>query len=216
MPYDIQRLDEASLHTCFVTPILSYQWPDSWELNQRLRQLFLEEERVSKTADKTYSNVGGWHSELNMHERGHEDIQQIVARVRSMVMEVTRITLDMPFDKWKLSYEINLWANVNRSGDYNMLHAHSCSWAVVYYVAVGEHATEDPRGGAMELMDPRPAATMVYTPGKFFSHRYFIHPSPGLMVLFPGWLTHFVNPFFGKGERISMACNINVTDCEFV
>jgi hypothetical protein len=30
----------------------------------------------------------------------------------------------------------------------------------------------------------------------------------GMMVLFPSWLYHFVNPFFGDGERISIAFNI--------
>ncbi len=29
-----------------------------------------------------------------------------------------------------------------------------------------------------------------------------------MMIMFPAWLNHFVHPFFGKGERISIAFNI--------
>ena len=37
-----------------------------------------------------------------------------------------------------------------------------------------------------------------------------LDPKPGLMVIFPSWLYHYVNPFHGAGERISIAFNINL------
>ena len=43
--------------------------------------------------------------------------------------------------------------------------------------------------------------------GSKLEERHLIDPTPGLMVLFPSWLQHFVHPFFGKGERISIAFN---------
>ena len=34
---------------------------------------------------------------------------------------------------------IDAWANVNRGGDYNIVHTHpNCMWSGVYYVALGE------------------------------------------------------------------------------
>ena len=33
------------------------------------------------------------------------------------------------------------------------------------------------------------------------------NPKPGQVLLFPSWLHHYVNPFRGKGERISIAFN---------
>jgi hypothetical protein len=30
------------------------------------------------------------------------------------------------------------------------------------------------------------------------------------MIVFPGWLQHFVHPYFGSGERISIAFNVSV------
>ena len=59
-----------------------------------------------------------------------------------------------------------------------------------------------------ELCDPRAFTEMVPTPGSPFGQRAIFRAEPGLMVLFPSWLYHFVNPFFGDGERISIAFNV--------
>ena len=40
----------------------------------------------------------------------------------------------------------------------------------------------------------------------------FIKPVVGLMLIFPHWLNHQVMPFFGKGERRSLAANFNIRD----
>ena len=34
---------------------------------------------------------------------------------------------------------------------------------------------------------------------------------PGKAVDFPGWMEPFVNPFFGEGERITIAVNVLIT-----
>ena len=34
--------------------------------------------------------------------------------------------------------------------------------------------------------------------------------APGMMVIFPRWLYHYVNPVHGKGERISIAFNLRL------
>ena len=42
----------------------------------------------------------------------------------------------------------------------------------------------------------------------------YIKPEAGVMLIFPNWLKHQVLPFFGEGERRSMAFNWNVNDSE--
>ena len=42
----------------------------------------------------------------------------------------------------------------------------------------------------------------------------FVKPEVGVMLIFPNWLKHQVMPFFGEGERRSLAMNWNVTDTE--
>ena len=40
----------------------------------------------------------------------------------------------------------------------------------------------------------------------------YVKPITGVMLGFPNWLKHQVLPFFGEGERRSMAMNWNVID----
>jgi hypothetical protein len=42
--------------------------------------------------------------------------------------------------------------------------------------------------------------------------RYLIDPAPGLMIVFPSWLKHMVHPYYGTGERISVAFNVEVEE----
>ena len=42
----------------------------------------------------------------------------------------------------------------------------------------------------------------------------YVKPEVGTMLLFPNWLKHAVMPFYGEGERRSMAFNWNVHDTE--
>ena len=42
----------------------------------------------------------------------------------------------------------------------------------------------------------------------------YVKPIVGTMLVFPNWLKHQVLPFFGDGERRSIAMNWNVIDSE--
>jgi len=42
----------------------------------------------------------------------------------------------------------------------------------------------------------------------------YVKPIEGTMLIFPQWLKHQVLPFFGEGERRSIAMNWNVIDSE--
>ena len=42
----------------------------------------------------------------------------------------------------------------------------------------------------------------------------YVKPEVGIMLVFPCWLKHQVLPFFGEGERRSLAMNWNVNDSD--
>jgi hypothetical protein len=63
----------------------------------------------------------------------------------------------------------------------------------------------------LELRDPRPAAAHVRLPGFLFGRAITVQPKAGLLVVFPAWLEHWVHPFYGRGQRISVAVNIDMT-----
>lgn len=79
------------------------------------------------------------------------------------------------------------------------------------YVRAGEG-----EGGQLVLHDPRMPALRMHAPGLRFKDagpdvRTTIEPKSGLMVLFPAWLLHSVEPWQGDGHRISVAMNIRAS-----
>lgn len=191
----------------FATPIFAQQWHDCEELNAHLRDHFLSREAAEAKADRRYSNVGGWHSPIDLQESWDPRVRLVLERCRSLAELATQRLLDEEDAGREPKFRVCAWANVSREGDYNVPHVHEMAWAAVYYVSVPPACIDD-RTGALELMDPRSAIAMPDLVGRFFATRRVIHPVPGLMVLFPGTLMHFVHPFRGAGERISIACDL--------
>ena len=83
-------------------------------------------------------------------------------------------------------------------------------WSGVYYVTSGEPDPGVPENGKLELLDPRTVVTSVK--GLISRERPLIEPKPGMMVVFPSYLNHQVHPFIGKGERISIAFNVDIRE----
>jgi len=192
------------------TPLLRRQWPDFTEVNEELKRLVLT--RAAEGAGDSKSNVGGWHSKEDLLTWGGEAIATLQSWIVTSFQDVTRaMTGGEVYDG---VLELNAWANVNRTGDYNSLHTHpACAWSGVYYVDIGSEAPEGrPRSGALEFMDPRAGADMIAVPGAGFGAAKLIRPSNGEMIMFPSWLNHSVHPYWGERERISIAFNIRLRE----
>ncbi len=192
----------------FGTPILVRKLQDPEPLNSGLRTAVLQAE--SEDRGRKISNVGGWQSAPTLLNWSIPEIRTI----RAMVEEAAVYLSSLPFQRpVTLEYTAQGWANVSRNGDYNLSHLHAREhWAVVYYVACGEPDANRAMNGELELRDPRPGAHFVRARylGFTFGQGLVIKPEPGLLVAFPGWMEHFVHAFFGRGERISLAINVQV------
>ena len=111
----------------------------------------------------------------------------------------------------RMEPEYTAWANINRDGNYNVLHSHPGNhWSGVYYIDAGEPDPAHPLSGAFEFHDPRGGATALPVPGFDFGHKQVIQPEAGMMLMFPSWHQHMVHPFRGRGERIVVAFNIHL------
>lgn len=201
----------------FATPIVTYPWAESETLNAELRALILEREAEGgKSVER--SNVGGWHSRADFFDWGAPAVQTLSDRVQRVVIEVTRTALSFGrARRFRATYRMGAWANIMRHGHYHSVHNHpGHTWSGVYYVDIGKPEPNRPFNGQLELLDPRLGANMVTMPGGPFEFRYTVPPRPGLMVVFPSWLNHLVHPFFGTGERISVAFNVRVENLRFL
>jgi uncharacterized protein (TIGR02466 family) len=195
----------------FGTPVVAYQWPHSESLNEELRALILNAE--TRTAGMSRSNVRGWHSNTDFFKWDAECVRVLRKRVDTVAIELTRLVAAPTGQSRTFQFTASAWANVLRSGGYNSVHNHpNCMWSGVYYVDRGEPDPTPTENGKLELLDPRSGINMIYFDKNVLDGRYVIEPVPGLMLLFPSWLKHMVHPYFGKGERISVAFNVSVDE----
>lgn len=190
------------------TPVLRRRFANTEAVNQGLKDLVLERARTTKNVQK--SNLGGWHSDEDLLAWGGPDIAQLQQWIVGAFQDLTSVTGGGQQYNGKL--ELNAWANLNRKGDYNMVHTHpACVWSGVYYVETGDPPTpEHPKSGVIEFLDPRAGIEMVVTPGLPFAQTKAAVPNSGEMIVFPSWLKHFVHPYWGDGDRISIAFNVRI------
>jgi uncharacterized protein (TIGR02466 family) len=205
---------EKSVSLAFPTPIGRYRLPNSEAaaMNDELQRIILERERGEESQE--HANAGGWHSQRDLPEwddpvvgRLRTHLLEAVEHTARAAMSVTRRADGRAIEVGALT--IKAWANISRRGNYHRIHNHPrACWSGVYYVAVGTDAPGYPLSGLLELMDPRPFTEMVGTPGEPFGQKLAIAPEAGTIIVFPSWIYHFVNPYHGDGERISIAFNV--------
>lgn len=113
------------------------------------------------------------------------------------------------------------WVNVNALGDYHDPHNHPHAYlSGTYYVRVpADRATtgnrRDLRPGCITLYDPRGAVNMTAIRGDaFVDPEYTVRPEPGLLLLWPAFLMHFVHPNLSDEPRISVSFNLMLKDPE--
>jgi uncharacterized protein (TIGR02466 family) len=103
-------------------------------------------------------------------------------------------------------YKLQSWINLHDRGGFNFLHLHEGSLlSGSFYLAV------PPGSGALVFRDPRPGVIHGYVKGPVPNGYADVHlaPRPGLLVLFPYWLEHYVEPHESDELRITIAFNAN-------
>jgi uncharacterized protein (TIGR02466 family) len=199
----------------FDTPVIVDQVPDADALNASLKQLILDRKASDPGID--ISNVGGWHSDLQMLQWGGEPARRLLERLITVVDQFTVDIRSTGEPRYKWFPE--MWANVSPHGASNQSHTHpGAFWSAVYYVDDGFGGSrEDSLGGELVLVDPRFPMIRMNTPDLRFKrpgqkpddHEKWFRPISGLLVVFPSWLSHSVRPYLGNADRISIAINLS-------
>ncbi len=193
-------MGQDELKQLFPTVMMQRTLGDVLPLNDRLRDIVLGREKSSEGLKA--SNVGGWHSTADLLEWAEPEIKVFDDAIMAAGRDLTTSMLPPGVEG---DAEVTLfggcWANVTRDGGYNKIHNHpGAVWSGCYYVCTGEPAAQPDFNGWIEFQDPRP--------GNIHGGKERICPEAGLLLMWPAWLNHFVNPFCGKGERISIAFNL--------
>lgn len=199
----------------FGTPMLTVVWRDSEELNRQLAALFLELERTQPSVRQ--SNRGGWQSEKNLQTLRHPAIRTLLSWIDvGVYMLSSELVGEDAVDRFPEKWRTSAWANVNRAGHFNGIHYHVGGfWSGVYYVAVENGAPDEIGSGAIGFRSPNQAAMVannICAPSALqqaFRQEVCLQPSAGLMLIFPSWLEHWVNPYSGTEPRISVAFDVS-------
>ena len=168
-------------------------------LNQELERDIIAWSNKDKGVIRT--NVQGWHSTTNMHER--PEFKKLV----NMLYDCQKTVYEQEY------YESepvlgNMWANINPPGGSNRAHQHPNSlWSGVYWIKTPKNC------GHLKIDDPRSAAAMVrpkqkegQLPSRLYRETHY-EPIAGRCIMFPSWLMHCVDPNKSNDIRISVSFN---------
>jgi uncharacterized protein (TIGR02466 family) len=196
------------LASLFSTPVALYEHDDLGDMNQELTRILVAESK--SVASVAHSNVGGWHSPYNLQSRQEPCFRKLTElvvgnawRTGDAIAQTTGRRLP------QMACNIVMWAMVMRDGNYSSPHTHANShWAVVYYPDAGDvDSGTHKKSGDIGFLDPRSA--MLPIPGLDMTvGEFLVKPKTGQMLVFPGWLMHFVHAYHGSRPRVSIACNV--------
>ena len=201
------ELDNVKVEYCFPSPVMRHVWRDSAALNEELRRAVLAHETKSQGQSK--SNIGGWHSETGLLEWCGEAGKTLVGRMVEMANSATtQVLMAQGVRPPDFGWTLQAWANVSRVADFNKTHTHpGATWSGTYYVDAGDSKGVDDESTLLQLFDPCQGRTATFFPG-LLRPSIFVHPVPGLMILFPSYVPHTVFSHRGDRPRISIAFNL--------
>ena len=125
----------------------------------------------------------------------------------------------------------SMWVVRSYEGDYNLLHDHATKTPIglscILYLKVPDQIAALPNpaeefGG----LNGSSGAVDGFTYFNWGTHgvsdynmlrsatEEYVKPEVGTLLMFPSWLRHSVNPFFGEGERRTLSANLNVNKFE--
>ncbi len=174
------------------------------EPNKGLVKLVMEWDRAAKNLTTDYRDN-------NPFEVDSGPTNWLREQVNGTMIEYLRATgIDFP-----VNWQIHGWANVNRRGDYHDPHNHPhCYLSGTYYLKVptkrpGSRQRSDVRPNAITFYDPRTGFNMQsIRDDPYVEPEFTVLPEPGLLMMWPASLMHFVHPNLSDEKRISISFNI--------
>ncbi len=207
MPHRGSQMQSVKFENCeqlFACPLVTFRLAEAEALN--LSVIADINALRSQYAGVRRSNQNGWHSNLDFFQRPEASFARLRSFISDAIWQATRqISPGFAFDACSIQAEG--WINVNGRGAYNAPHDHpGWAWSGTYYVACLSSA--ETRGGMIEFLDPRTGIRAVTVEGaNCFASKVAITPEPGMLIVFPSFLRHWVYPNEQDADRISIAFN---------
>ena len=185
------------------------------------------EEELDGAVDFSDKLVG----QINRNEKSAQinfPIDDEVGKAFSTVLEKLAVTYMK--NVTKKDYEASIkdaWTVHSYEGDYNPLHDHGTETPIglscILYLKVPEQIANLPNPAEnFEGLNSSSGAVDGFTYFTWGTNgmrdvnmlrpatEEYVKPEVGTLIMFPSWLRHSVNPFFGDGERRTFSANINI------
>lgn len=223
---------EINFRSLFPTPFGFVNFgEDARELNQIIVKNIDEEmsEYQPKTEERTFTkNECGWQSKLGL-ENHYESFQKLAGAITSCIGPVL-VESGIKVEYAQKLKARNLWANVLfGAGGFSEPHIHGSGttlWSGVYYPK-SDHEDLDnfdsndfikgstfPGSGHLVLRDPAFVnKSLIKIRGNLKNGQYYgasitVIPRESLLVMFPTWLEHYVQPTTDNNKRYSISFGI--------
>ncbi|MDB2349348.1 TIGR02466 family protein [Alphaproteobacteria bacterium] len=192
------------MHLFFSTPIWTSKIEKYKTVNDNMLNYITNLQKINPDG-VIKSNFKGWHSKnFDMKDEEPKNfIEEIKININTAINDMG---WDLQTQEVKIS---NMWAIINKKGSLNQKHHHSNSdLSAAYYVSAEKNC------GDIVFYDPRPAKTYKHpiskNPNTLNAIINSISPEPGMLVLFPSYLEHSVNPNLSDHKRIVISFNLNL------
>lgn len=149
------------------------------------------------------AGIPGAHWQSPNDLQGHDDFAELVETIRGATKEIFS-ELRIPTNNFLVT---GMWVNLRPPGTQHPAHTHPNNYlSGTYYVTA-------PAGGdAIVFRDPRVETNIIapqFSEQTDLNAREIMVPvKPGMLVMFPSWLPHFVPPNQGNVDRISISFNV--------
>jgi hypothetical protein len=201
---------EVTNYALFPTRLVTIQFPAVEALNAELYGLF---ERRSELIDG-----------FNMHPDALNllslaDAEPCLSQLRSMFVDGVKHWLSAEGIAAPDGVDLVLFTNLARGGEFTLVHNHNADLVGIYYARTANydlppvHQPDDgtgyftPGDGVLVLHDPRFNSNLTAVGNR---DHVTVHPRPGLMLIFPGYLWHSVAPHLGEFSRLSFSMNFTL------
>lgn len=203
----------------FAVPMAETFHPEPAALNEALMRVILALEAQGagyRNPDPVVHQPDGlFESEFDFFAREEDCVQALRSWVWGSLGEFLRnINPDLAEGTRGLRIASQTWFHLTRDSGYFGYHNHPmASWSGVYCVSDGQPDPDYSNNGCLVFPHPQMAvntfldATNARLRWPFSHGNFVITLKPGQLVFFPSWLGHYVTPFRGAGQRVTVAFN---------
>ena len=187
-------------------------------------------EEVTITANKDYSAglVGQLKNDEKSAQLDFDLTDEVGKTVKTILNQVGTAFVKQGYERDANADVIQCWVNRSFAGDYNPYHDHGVQTMAglsgFVWLKVPDCIKE--KDAKLSNINNASGGVEGFTQLVWGNNTMrdvlqlkpitedYIKPEVGTMLVFPNWLKHAVMPFYGEGERRSMAFNWNVHDTE--